>query len=256
MAANKDRKVALVTGAARGIGKGIAERLAHDGCDLAMLDIDFDGCRRVAETLARQYGVRTLPLEANVGAEPQVGNALDQVTRVFGKLDYVVNNAGIANPSAGPIESLEREEWDMYLEVNLTGYYLVTKHAVPLLRASHGAIVNIASIHAFESERDHNAAYASTKGAIVAMTHALAMELGPVIRVNSISPGWIDTREAALREREPLAASDHAQHPVGRVGLPRDVAALTAYVLSEDAAFITGQDFIVDGGITRKIALE
>lgn len=256
MATNENRRVALVTGAARGIGKGIAERLARDGCDLALLDIDTEGCERVAESLSRQYGVRTLPLEANVGAEPQVGNALDIIAKEFGRLDYVVNNAGIANPSAGPIESLEREEWDMYLEVNLTGYYLVTKHAVPLLRKSHGAIVNIASIHAFESERDHNAAYASTKGAVVAMTHALALELGPVIRVNSISPGWIDTREDSVREKEPLKASDHAQHPVGRVGLPSDVAALAAYLLSDDAAFITGQDFIVDGGITRKIALD
>lgn len=254
MASKTDRKVALVTGAARGIGKGIAERLAQDGCDLAMLDID--SCTSVAESLAQCYGVRTLPIEANVGAEPQVADALARVAREFGRLDYVVNNAGIANPSAGPIEQLEREEWDMYLEVNLTGYFLIAKHSVPLLRETNGVIVNIASIHAFESERDHNTAYASTKGGVVAMTHALALELGPVIRVNSISPGWIDTREESVREQEPLEASDHAQHPVGRVGLPGDVASLAAYLLSEQAAFITGQDFIVDGGITRKIALD
>jgi NAD(P)-dependent dehydrogenase (short-subunit alcohol dehydrogenase family) len=167
---------------------------------------------------------------------------------VFGRLDGLVNNAGIAHPEGGPVEQLALSAFARVIATNLTGVFLCVKHAVPELRKQRGAIVNIASTRALQSE-PHTEAYAASKGGVVALTHALAVSLGPELRVNCISPGWIDVRE----QPAPLRSEDHAQHPVGRVGQPRDIASLTAFLLDETAGFITGQNFVVDGGMTRKM---
>ncbi|KPQ27359.1 MAG: Dehydrogenase [Marinobacter excellens HL-55] len=137
------------------------------------------------------------------------------------------------------------------------GEQLVTKHAVPHLRHTRGAIVNMASTRALQSEPDTEA-YAATKGGIVALTHALAVSLGPNIRVNCISPGWIDTRawQGGSDEVEALSQADHHQHPAGRVGTPEDIAALVAYLISPQASFITGQNVVADGGMVRKMIYE
>src|SRR5439155_14477619 len=133
-----------------------------------------------------------------------------------------------ADPRSGPIEKLPLARWQRYLDTNLTSAFLVVKHAVRHLRKARGAIVNMASIRALQSAPDGEP-YAATKGAIIALTHALALSLGPAIRVNCISPGWIVTSELAPRDqrRKPaLSRRDHAQHPVGRVGVPADIAGL------------------------------
>jgi NAD(P)-dependent dehydrogenase (short-subunit alcohol dehydrogenase family) len=166
------------------------------------------------------------------------------------RIDGLVNNAGIANPYAGPLETLDLARWNRVIGTNLTGTILCSKHCTTRLRRQRGAIVNISSTRALQSE-PNSEAYAASKGGIVALTHALALSLGPDVRVNCISPGWIHTGDEAV-----LRPIDHRQHPVGRVGRPSDIASLTRFLLSDQAGFVTGQNFAVDGGMSRKMYYE
>ncbi|WP_339842882.1 SDR family oxidoreductase [uncultured Halopseudomonas sp.] len=249
-----DSPVALVTGAARGIGKGIAASLLKAGWSVALADIDDINGRAAAEDLARLCGasgrVEFIPMD--VSDESSVMACLEQLEDDFGRLDGLVNNAGIADPDNGPVEQLSLEAWNRLLATNLTGPFLVSKHAIGLLRESGGAIVNIASTRALQSEANTEA-YASAKGGMVALTHALAVSLGSAVRVNAVSPGWIDTRELEQQRNDPLRSVDHQQHAVGRVGQPGDIGSLVAFLLSPAASFITGQNLVADGGMTRQM---
>lgn len=244
-------KTFLVTGGSRGIGRAIAKRLVDEGGRVGIVDVD----RAAGADAVAEYGDRLRFERADIAKESDVRRAVTAIAKWGGRLDGIVNNAAIAKPDVGPTEALALATWQKFLGVNLTGAFLVSKHAIKHLRLRRGAIVNIASTRAYQSEPE-TIGYASTKGGLVAMTHALAIELGPDIRVNCVSPGWIATDEYAPRsERKPvkLGKADHAQHPVGRVGTPEDIAALVAYLLSDDAGFVTGQDFLVDGGMSRKM---
>jgi NAD(P)-dependent dehydrogenase (short-subunit alcohol dehydrogenase family) len=224
------QKTVLVTGGARGIGRGIATLLAQRGYQVAVADLDGD---------------TALPFfRCDVSREPSVKSCVRSVLRRFGRLDALINNAGIADPSGAPVEKLSLAKWDRKIGVNLTGVFLMTKHCAPHLRKAGGAIVNIASTRALQSEA-HTEAYAASKGGVVALTHALAMSLGPQVRVNCVSPGWIAKRA--------LSRKDHAQHPAGRAGRPADIGEMIAFLISDAAGFITGQNFVVDGGMTRKM---
>ena len=237
--AHRDSRTAIVTGAGRGIGAAIAARLARD--DWTVVAVDTDAAA-IASTAAAVGG---LAIVADVGIEADVRRlAVDTLARA-GRIDAVVSNAGInAN---GPLAATTLEAWNRVLAVNLTALFLLARETEAELRRRNGAIVAIASTRAHMSEAD-TLAYTASKGGILALTHGLAATLAPDVRVNAISPGWIDTGKWGA-----LEPSDHAQHLVGRVGVPEDVAAATAYLLSAGAGFMTGAEIVLDGGMTRKM---
>ena len=174
----------------------------------------------------------------------------------FGRLDVLVNNAAVSRRV--PVTELSLADWNRVLAVNLGGSFLCAKHAAPHLRAARGVMVNIASTRALMSEADTEA-YSASKGGVVALTHALAMSLAPEVRVNCVSPGWIETsdwQKANTRRVPRHSERDRAQHPVGRVGRPADVAALIAYLVSPEAGFVSGANIVIDGGMTRKMIYE
>ncbi len=249
------KPVVLVTGGAQGIGLGIAQRLLSEGWRVAIADINAAAGATLPDILP-QFRESFIFLPCDVAQESEVERCVGATLDRFGQLNGLINNAGIANPYSGPVEDLALADWNRWIGTNLTGYFLMVKHTVPHLRSTQGAIVNIASVRAVQSEPDSEA-YAASKGGIVALTHALAMSLGPAIRVNCISPGWIDV--SALKhppQESNLSSIDHAQHPVGRVGQPQDIAEMAYFLLSGKAGFITGQNIVIDGGMGRKMIYE
>jgi NAD(P)-dependent dehydrogenase (short-subunit alcohol dehydrogenase family) len=249
------RKVAYITGGAQGIGRGISDYLLAHGWRVAVVDIDARAGEQYLASHAATHGEPdSLRVEAvDVRNEDAVAASIATTCQAFGRLDAVINNAAIADPFQGTLEELSLERWHQVLDTSLTSSFLTAKHAARHLRETGGSIVNLASSRALQSEPDTEA-YAASKGGIVALTHAMAMSLGPEIRVNAVSPGWIDASHLQKDgEAESLSDEDHAQHPVGRVGHVDDIAALVAFLISDKAGFITGQNHVVDGGMTRKM---
>jgi len=232
-------RAAIVTGAAHGIGRGVAGHLARLGWQVILADIDGEA---VSGAAAETGGAG---VACDVGEEADVERLVAVARARAGRIDAVVSNAGIGG--FAPLAQTTLESWKEVLATNLTATFLLAKAAAADLKAARGSIVAIASTRAHMSE-PNTLAYSASKGGLVALTHALAMTLAPDVRVNCVSPGWIDTGKHGS-----LKVSDHAQHPVGRVGRPEDVAAAVAYLLSCEAGFITGAELIVDGGMTRKM---
>jgi NAD(P)-dependent dehydrogenase (short-subunit alcohol dehydrogenase family) len=244
-------RVAVITGGARGIGRGTAQAFLTAGYRVVIADWDGKAGQEAVGVLAGAERVRFV--ETDVASEKAVERLVETTLTEFGVLDVLINNAGIM--VRAPLTELTLETWQKVLAVNLTGPMLCARTAAPHLRKRGGAIVNIASTRALMSEPDTEA-YSASKGGLLALTHALSVSLGPEIRVNAISPGWIDVgpyqKEGARLEVVPSAA-DHRQHPAGRVGTPGDVANLALFLADPGNGFITGQNFVVDGGMTKKM---
>lgn len=240
-----ESRVAIVTGAAGGIGRAIARRLLGEGWRLGAVDLNRAGLARAFGRQARKVEI----VAGDVAEEATATAAVAQVMKRFGRLDGVVANAGIMNRV--PLARHSFAEWRRVIDVNLSAAYLLARAAETPLRNARGAIVTIASTRALMSEPDTES-YSASKGGLLALSHALALSLAPDVRVNAVSPGWIETRDYGGLRRK-----DHAQHPAGRVGTPDDVAEIVCFLLDGTrSGFVTGANFVVDGGMTRKMIYE
>jgi NAD(P)-dependent dehydrogenase (short-subunit alcohol dehydrogenase family) len=250
-------KVAIVTGAAQGIGSAVAKLLAAEGAAVAVTDVQDRAGEAVAEAI-RQAGGKAQYWHLDVSREAEVARVIAEAARTFGRLDILVNNAGIAGGN-GTAEQVSEEEWDAVMATNVKGTLFCTKHAVPLMRhAGGGSIVNLSSVYGIVGS--HNvAAYHASKGAIRVMskTDALAFaEDG--IRVNSVHPGFIWTPMLEAGAQVPGVAPEAVHsamaklHPLGTLGEPEDVAWGVLYLASDEARFVTGSELVIDGGYTAR----
>lgn len=237
-------KTAVVTGAAAGIGRGIAGVLAAEGADLLLVDRD-PAVRRVADELGAAH------LCADVGAPDTAAQAVRATLDRYGRLDVLVNNAAVLR--TGLLHEFALEDWEQVLRVNLTGPYLMMRAAIPAMLDSGGAIVNIASISTFAVLPEH-AAYCASKGALLQLSRQAALDYARFgIRVNCVAPGTVDTpllQGFLAGSRDPQRARQGFvdRHPLGRLGTPEDVGRAVAYLASADAGFVTGACLSVDGG--------
>lgn len=242
-------KTVIVTGAGNGIGSVIAAHYARQGAAVALWDRDAEGLRTVQESLEKE-GFKVISRVIDLTNPDEIVTGFEQDGGTLGRIDVLINNAGLGHTQS-PYE-LAVDDWDYVLNTNLRGTFLCAREAAKVMRTQgRGAIVNIASTRALMSE-PNTEAYAASKGGILALTHALAISLGPDhITVNAISPGWIETGDYSQ-----LKTTDHAQHPAGRVGKPDDIARACLYLTNPENDFITGTNLVIDGGMTRKMIYE
>jgi NAD(P)-dependent dehydrogenase (short-subunit alcohol dehydrogenase family) len=237
-------KVALVTGAARGIGLATAKRFLADGWQVALLDIERQLLDNTIAALADPD--RTLAIHADVSDAAAVAAAMAAVQARFGRLDALVNNAGIA--VFAPLLEIRDEDWNRVLAVNLTGPFLCSKAATPLMREYGGAIVNITSISAVRASTLRSA-YGTSKAGLAHLTKQLAVELASLgIRVNAVAPGPVDTAMAKAVHSPEIRADYHDTIPLNRYGLEEELAEAIFFLCSDRASYITGQILAVDGG--------
>ena len=240
-------KVVIVTGSGNGIGKCVAETYALKGASVVIAERDREAGERTLIGI-RKNGGTALFVETDVRNPEEIVRLMKMAYDSFGGIDILINNAGVSFWKS-PYD-ITVEEWEDVMAANLRGTFLCAREAARYMRQNEkgGSIVNIASTRAIMSE-PNSEAYAATKGGILSLTHALAVSLGPDrIRVNAISPGWIETKNET-----PLREIDHRQHPAGRVGRPEDIARACLYLTDPANDFVTGTHLIVDGGMTRKM---
>lgn len=239
-------QVAVVTGSGGGLGEAIAKKLASQGCNIVINDINAAGAERVAEEI-RAMGVRAIATVGNVTSADDCEKMVEAALAEFGKIDILVNNAGITRD--GLLLRMKEEQWDLVLNINLKGAFLCTKAVVrPMMKAEYGRIVNIASVVGVGGNAGQ-ANYAASKGGLIAFTKSCAQEFGSRhITANAVAPGFIQT---AMTE----VLSDEARDawltriPLRRPGTPEDVANVVAFLASPEAGYVTGQCLNIDGGL-------
>ena len=239
-------KTVIVTGAAKGIGKCIAQTYAQHGANVVIADKDKVEGKKTEKKILKD-GYKAVFIDTDVSNPHDVYELVHLSCGKYGNIDILINNAGISR--FVPIFELTVEAWDETINTNLRGAFLCSREVAKIMRISKkGSIVNIASTRAFMSEPNWEA-YAASKGGIVALTHAMAASLAKDhIQVNCISPGWIETSHY-----EALTKEDHSQHFAGRVGKPEDIANACLFLTSEGNEFVSGTNIVIDGGMTKKM---
>jgi hypothetical protein len=248
-------KVAIVTGAAKGIGWGIAKVFAQEGAKVVLVDWDKEAGEKTARAF-REQGYDVLFVHCDVSKEEQVKAMVQKAMQAYGRIDVLVNNAGIGVYM--PVLEASSEDWDRCLNVNLKGVFLCSKYVIPHMQAQgKGAIVNISSVHAHATVNGV-APYAASKGGVTALTRNMAIDYGPTIRVNAIAPGWVLTPliQSIFDSYEDPAAQQKAveeRQVMKRIGRPEDIGYAAAFLASDEADFITGTQLFVDGGLTAQL---
>ncbi len=250
-------KVVVVTGGGQGIGRIICRMYAREGANVVIADIDEEAGSENLNSIIGNNG-KAVFIKTDVAVEADVKNLFEMALKEFKKVDILINNAGIGCP--GNIFTRSMDDWDRVISVNLRGTYMCSKYAAEIMSGGEGGvIINIASTRALMSEPDTEP-YSASKGGILALTHSLAVSLGDKgIRVNSISPGWIEVSEhkkGSQATNPVLTLRDHKQHPVGRVGRAEDIGSACMFLSSPDSGFITGTNIVIDGGMTIKMIYE
>lgn len=247
-------KVVIITGSGQGIGHCLALAYAKEKASVIIAEIDEEAGKETAEAILG-VGGEGLFIQTDVSDEESVKHMIKAVVERYGKIDILINNAAIS--SGGENDTLLTRDVSIFekvMRVNVTGTYMCSKYAAPYM-VEGSSIINMASTRALMSE-PHTEPYSASKGAILALTHAMANSLAHRVRVNAISPGWIDVSQYKKKKDRKFVAlteEDHAQHLVGRVGIPDDVVQAVLYLTSEKASFITGSNFVIDGGMTVKM---
>jgi 3-oxoacyl-[acyl-carrier protein] reductase len=242
-------KVAVVTGASKGIGAGIAKHLAAEGAAVVVnYSSSKEGAERVVSEI-KSAGGKAIAVQANLAKEADIRRLFAETKKTFDKLDILVNNAGVYEFAA--LESITLEHYHKQFDLNVLGLLLATQEAIKLMGKAGGSVINISSVAA-TSAPPQTAVYSGTKAAVVAITSALAKELGPrKIRVNSINPGMVDTegfRAAGIDESD-FRKQTESQTPLGRIGVPDDIAPAAVFLASDDSSWITGETLYISGGL-------
>lgn len=243
-------KVALVTGAGRGIGKGLSEALAEFGSSIAVADIDYKYAKTTASEIKSKYNVDVIPLRVDVKSQNSVCNIIDKIMKHFGKLDIGVNNAGIATKESA--ENISVQMWDELMAVDLRGVFLCCREEAKIMMANEGgSIINIASQSGVVVNNIFYSHYITAKAGVIMLTKALAVEWADYkIRVNCISPGYTMTRSILTSENRKLHEKWKESIPLKRLGEVEDLMGAAVFLASDASSYITGHNLLVEGGLT------